>query len=708
MYSELIATKTGIGRHQIENTLNLLDEGATIPFISRYRKERTGGLDEVAISTIKDEYDKLKELTKRKEYIVNAIVKTGKLTDELKERIDKCWDTDILEDIYMPYKTKNKTKAETARLLGLEPLAKAIMRRDRTDLEILATRYVKGEVKDTDTAIAHARNIIAEWISENEKIRNIVRSIYSRTAQISSKVIKGKEEEGNKYKDYFNFSEPLKYCSSHRFLAMSRGENEGFLKLSITNVEEPSIERIESFYKIGSDNNDCEKEIRAAIKDSFKRLIKPSIDSEFIRQSKEKADKEAIDVFASNIRQLLLSPPLGNKRVLAIDPGFRTGCKVVCLDAQGNLLHNDTIYPHPPKEDRSLSAKKIMNMIEVYNLDVIAIGNGTASRETESFITSLRYSRDIKVFIVSEDGASIYSASKIAREEFPNYDVTVRGAVSIGRRLIDPLAELVKIDPKSIGVGQYQYDVDQTELKKALDRVVESCVNLVGVNLNTASKYLLQYVSGLGSQIAENIVNYRKENGDFTNREQLKKVPRLGPKAFEQCAGFLRVKNGDNPLDNSAVHPESYHIVEAISKRLRKNVSQLIGNKEVLQQVDIKEFTTDKIGEYTIKDIITELEKPGLDPRNQVKVFEFDKSIKTISDLKTGMELPGIVTNITNFGCFVDVGIKENGLIHISQLSDSFVSDPTKIVSIHQHVKVRVLDIDMERKRIQMKLIEKL
>lgn len=708
MYSELIATKTGIGRHQIENTLNLLDEGATIPFISRYRKERTGGLDEVAISTIKDEYDKLKELTKRKEYIVNAIVKTGKLTDELKERIDKCWDTDILEDIYMPYKTKNKTKAETARLLGLEPLAKAIMRRDRTDLEILATRYVKGEVKDTDTAIAHARNIIAEWISENEKIRNIVRSIYLRTAQISSKVIKGKEEEGNKYKDYFNFSEPLKYCSSHRFLAMSRGENEGFLKLSITNVEEPSIERIESFYKIGSDNNDCEKEIRAAIKDSFKRLIKPSIDSEFIRQSKEKADKEAIDVFASNIRQLLLSPPLGNKRVLAIDPGFRTGCKVVCLDAQGNLLHNDTIYPHPPKEDRSLSAKKIMNMIEVYNLDVIAIGNGTASRETESFITSLRYSRDIKVFIVSEDGASIYSASKIAREEFPNYDVTVRGAVSIGRRLIDPLAELVKIDPKSIGVGQYQYDVDQTELKKALDRVVESCVNLVGVNLNTASKYLLQYVSGLGSQIAENIVNYRKENGDFTNREQLKKVPRLGPKAFEQCAGFLRVKNGDNPLDNSAVHPESYHIVEAISKRLRKNVSQLIGNKEVLQQVDIKEFTTDKIGEYTIKDIITELEKPGLDPRNQVKVFEFDKSIKTISDLKTGMELPGIVTNITNFGCFVDVGIKENGLIHISQLSDSFVSDPTKIVSIHQHVKVRVLDIDMERKRIQMKLIEKL
>lgn len=708
MYSELIATKTGIGRHQIENTLNLLDEGATIPFISRYRKERTGGLDEVAISTIKDEYDKLKELTKRKEYIVNAIEKTGKLTDELKERIDKCWDTDILEDIYMPYKIKNKTKAETARLLGLEPLAKAIMRRDRTDLEILATRYVKGEVKDTDTAIAHARNIIAEWISENEKIRNIVRSIYSRIAQISSKVIKGKEEEGNKYKDYFNFSEPLKYCSSHRFLAMSRGENEGFLKLSITNVEEPSIERIESFYKIGSDNNDCEKEIRAAIKDSFKRLIKPSIDSEFIRQSKEKADKEAIDVFASNIRQLLLSPPLGNKRVLAIDPGFRTGCKVVCLDAQGNLLHNDTIYPHPPKEDRSLSAKKIMNMIEVYNLDVIAIGNGTASRETESFITSLRYSRDIKVFIVSEDGASIYSASKIAREEFPNYDVTVRGAVSIGRRLIDPLAELVKIDPKSIGVGQYQYDVDQTELKKALDRVVESCVNLVGVNLNTASKYLLQYVSGLGSQIAENIVNYRKENGDFTNREQLKKVPRLGPKAFEQCAGFLRVKNGDNPLDNSAVHPESYHIVEAISKRLGKNVSQLIGNKEVLQQVDIKEFTTDKIGEYTIKDIITELEKPGLDPRNQVKVFEFDKSIKTISDLKTGMELPGIVTNITNFGCFVDVGIKENGLIHISQLSDSFVSDPTKIVSIHQHVKVRVLDIDMERKRIQMKLIEKL
>lgn len=706
MYSTIIEQTTGISRKQVENTIQLLDEGATIPFISRYRKEKTSGLDEIAVGKIKDEYERLKELTKRKEFIESAIEKAGKLTDELKRRLNDCWESETLEDIYLPFKVKTRTKAEVARTNGLEPLAKIIMKRNANNIGHISEKYISANVKDIDSAIEGARNIIAEWINENERIRDIARTTYSRKAVISSKVVKGKEEAGIKYKDYFSFSEPLSKCSSHRLLAMMRGENEGFLKLSITEVEETFLERAKSFYRLDSSYlNECEEEILKALKDSFKRLIKPSIDTEFIQKAKAKADKEAINVFASNLRQLLLAAPLGEKRVLAIDPGFRTGCKVVCLDAQGNLLHNETIYPHAPQNEKSIAAKKISKLVEAYKIEAIAIGNGTASRETEAFITSIRYDRELQVFVVSEDGASIYSASKIAREEFPEYDVTVRGAVSIGRRLMDPLAELVKIDPKSIGVGQYQYDVDQTQLKNALDRVVESCVNAVGVNINTASKYLLSYVSGVGSQLAENIFKYRKENGPFKTRENLKNVPRLGSKTFEQCAGFLRIKDGDNPLDNSAVHPESYPIVMSISKKLGKDVKELIGNKELLQKIKIDDFISEKTGEYTLKDIISELEKPGLDPRNNIEIFEFDKSIKSISDLKPGIELPGIITNITNFGCFVDIGIKENGLIHISQLSDQFVSDPSSVVSIHQHVMVKVLDIDLVRKRIQLKLI---
>lgn len=706
MYSTIIEQTTGISRKQVENTIQLLDEGATIPFISRYRKEKTSGLDEIAVGKIKDEYERLKELTKRKEFIESAIEKAGKLTDELKRRLNDCWESETLEDIYLPFKVKTRTKAEVARTNGLEPLAKIIMKRNANNIGHISEKYISANVKDIDSAIEGARNIIAEWINENERIRDIARTTYSRKAVISSKVVKGKEEAGIKYKDYFSFSEPLNKCSSHRLLAMMRGENEGFLKLSITEVEETFLERAKSFYRLDSSYlNECEEEILKALKDSFKRLIKPSIDTEFIQKAKAKADKEAINVFASNLRQLLLAAPLGEKRVLAIDPGFRTGCKVVCLDAQGNLLHNETIYPHAPQNEKSIAAKKISKLVEAYKIEAIAIGNGTASRETEAFITSIRYDRELQVFVVSEDGASIYSASKIAREEFPEYDVTVRGAVSIGRRLMDPLAELVKIDPKSIGVGQYQYDVEQTQLKNALDRVVESCVNAVGVNINTASKYLLSYVSGVGSQLAENIIKYRKENGPFKTRENLKNVPRLGSKTFEQCAGFLRIKDGDNPLDNSAVHPESYPIVMSISKKLGKDVKELIGNKELLQKIKINDFISEKTGEYTLKDIISELEKPGLDPRNNIEIFEFDKSIKSISDLKPGIELPGIITNITNFGCFVDIGIKENGLIHISQLSDQFVSDPSSVVSIHQHVMVKVLDIDLARKRIQLKLI---
>jgi len=703
IFSKMIATALNIAVHQVENTLSLLNGGATIPFISRYRKEATGGLDEVQIGEIKERYDKLSDIAKRKETILKTIEEQGKLTTDLKKRIDTCWDTTELEDIYLPYKPKRKTRAEAARQKGLEPLATILMMQRENNLMARVRTFVKGEVKDEEDALKGARDIIAEQVSEDERARNQVRNQFSRQAIISSKVVKGKEEEAAKYKDYFDFSEPLKRCTSHRLLAIRRGEAEGLLKVSISPDDEECTERLERSYVRG--NNECSRQVQEAVKDAYKRLLKPSIETEFAALSKEKADEEAIRVFAGNLRQLLLAPPLGQKRVMGIDPGYRTGCKIVCLDAQGNLLHNETIYPHPPKSEHGLSARKLTKLVEQYQVEAIAIGNGTASRETEAFVTNQRYDRKLQVFVVSEDGASIYSASKIAREEFPDYDVTVRGAVSIGRRLMDPLAELVKIEAKSIGVGQYQHDVDQTALKKSLDTTVESCVNSVGVNLNTASRHLLTYISGLGPTLAQNIVDYRAENGAFTSRKELMKVPRMGAKAFEQCAGFLRIPGAKNPLDNSAVHPESYAVVEHIAKDMGCSVEELIKNKEIRDKIDIRKYVSDKVGLPTLTDIMAELEKPGRDPRQAIKVFEFDKNVKTIDDLKAGMVLPGIVTNITNFGCFVDVGIKENGLVHVSQLCRQFVSDPTTVVSIHQHVQVKVLSIDMERKRISMTMI---
>ena len=703
IFSKMIATALNIAVHQVENTLSLLNGGATIPFISRYRKEATGGLDEVQIGEIKERYDKLSDIAKRKETILKTIEEQGKLTTDLKKRIDTCWDATELEDIYLPYKPKRKTRAESARQKGLEPLATILMMQRENNLMTRVRTFVKGEVKDEEDALKGARDIIAEQVSEDERARNQVRNQFSRQAIISSKVVKGKEEEAAKYKDYFDFSEPLKRCTSHRLLAIRRGEAEGLLKVSISPDDEECTERLERSYVRG--NNECSRQVQEAVKDAYKRLLKPSIETEFAALSKEKADEEAIRVFAGNLRQLLLAPPLGQKRVMGIDPGYRTGCKIVCLDAQGNLLHNETIYPHPPKSEHGLSARKLTKLVEQYQVEAIAIGNGTASRETEAFVTNQRYDRKLQVFVVSEDGASIYSASKIAREEFPDYDVTVRGAVSIGRRLMDPLAELVKIEAKSIGVGQYQHDVDQTALKKSLDTTVESCVNSVGVNLNTASRHLLTYISGLGPTLAQNIVDYRAENGAFTSRKELMKVPRMGAKAFEQCAGFLRIPGAKNPLDNSAVHPESYAVVEHIAKDMGCSVEELIKNKEIRDKIDIRKYVSDKVGLPTLTDIMAELEKPGRDPRQAIKVFEFDKNVKTIDDLKAGMVLPGIVTNITNFGCFVDVGIKENGLVHVSQLCRQFVSDPTTVVSIHQHVQVKVIGIDMERKRISMTMI---
>ena len=703
IFSKMIATALNIAVRQVENTLSLLNGGATIPFISRYRKEATGGLDEVQIGEIKERHDKLTEITKRKETILKTIEEQGKLTADLKKRIETCWDATELEDIYLPYKPKRKTRAEAARQKGLEPLATILMMQRENNLMARVRTFIKGEVKDEDDALKGARDIIAEQVSEDERSRNQVRNQFSRQAIISSKVVKGKEEEAAKYKDYFDFSEPLKRCTSHRLLAIRRGEAEGLLKVSISPDDEECTERLERNYVRG--NNECSQHVKEAVRDAYKRLLKPSIETEFAALSKEKADEEAIRVFAGNLRQLLLAPPLGQKRVMGIDPGYRTGCKVVCLDAQGNLLHNETIYPHPPKSEHGISARKLTKLVEQYAIEAIAIGNGTASRETEAFVTSQRYDRKLQVFVVSEDGASIYSASKIAREEFPEYDVTVRGAVSIGRRLMDPLAVLVKIDAKSIGVGQYQHDVDQTALKKSLDTTVESCVNSVGVNLNTASRHLLTYVSGLGPTLAQNIVDYRAENGAFSSRKELMKVPRMGAKAFEQCAGFLRIPGAKNPLDNSAVHPESYAVVEHIAKDMKCSVTDLIQNKELRSRIDIKKYVTDQVGLPTLTDILAELEKPGRDPRQAIKVFEFDKNVKTIDDLKVGMTLPGIVTNITNFGCFVDVGIKENGLVHVSQLCREFVSDPTTVVSIHQHVQVKVIGIDMERKRISMTMI---
>ena len=699
----MIAAAMKLQEHRVENTLKLLQGGATIPFISRYRKEATGGMDEVQISEINDRYEKLCELAKRKETIISTIEEQGKMTAELRSRIDNCWDSTELEDIYLPFKPKRKTRAEAARQKGLEPLAIILMMQRENNLMAKAAQFVKGEVKDEEDALKGARDIIAEQINEDERARNQIRNIFTRQAIITAKVVKGKEKEEDaaKYRDYFDFSEPLKRCTSHRLLAIRRGEAEGILKVTISPEEDDECtDRLERQFVRG--NGECSSQVAEAVKDAYKRLLKPAIETEFSAISKEKADEEAIRVFAENLRQLLLAPPLGQKRVMGIDPGFRTGCKVVCLDAQGTLLHNEAIYPHPPKSEEALAARKIVKLVEQYKIEAIAIGNGTASRETERFVTSQRYDREVQVFVVSEDGASIYSASKNAREEFPNYDVTVRGAVSIGRRLMDPLAELVKIDAKSIGVGQYQHDVDQTKLKESLDRTVESCVNLVGVNLNTASKHLLTYVSGLGPSLAQNIVDYRTENGPFASRKELLKVPRMGAKAFEQCAGFLRIPGADNPLDNSAVHPESYAIVEKMAKDMKCTVADLIKDKELRAKIDIKKYVTDTVGLPTLNDIMKELDKPGRDPRQQIQVFEFDKNVKTLDDLREGMELPGIVTNITNFGCFVDIGIKENGLVHISQLADKFVSDPTTVVSIHQHVRVKVMGIDHERKRVQL------
>lgn len=702
-FSQMIATALKLPVHRVENTLKLLQGGATIPFISRYRKEATGGLDEVQIGDIHTRYEKLCELAKRKETVLSTIEEQGKLTDTLRERISNCWDATELEDIYLPFKPKRKTRAEAARQKGLEALAMLLLMQRENNLSARVRQFVKGDVKDEEDALKGARDIIAEQVNEDERARNLIRNQFSRQAMITSKVVKGKEKEeaALKYRDYFDFSEPLKKCTSHRLLAIRRGEAEGILKVSITPDDESACtERLERQYVHG--NGECSAQVAEAVNDAYKRLLKPAIETEFSALSKEKADEEAIRVFAENLRQLLLAPPLGQKRTMGIDPGYRTGCKVVCLDSQGTLLHNEAIYPHPPKSETALAGRKLVKLVEQYKIEAIAIGNGTASRETERFVTSQRYDREVQVFVVSEDGASIYSASKIARDEFPEYDVTVRGAVSIGRRLMDPLAELVKIDAKSIGVGQYQHDVDQSKLKASLDQTVESCVNLVGVNVNTASKHLLTYVSGLGPTLAQNIVDYRTENGAFHSRKELLKVPRMGAKAFEQCAGFLRIPQADNPLDNSAVHPESYAIVEKIAKDLKCSVADLIKNKELRSQIDIKNYVTDAVGLPTLTDILQELDKPGRDPRQKIQVFEFDKNVQTIDDLREGMELPGIINNITNFGCFVDIGIKENGLVHISQLADKFVSDPTTVVSMHQHVRVRVLSIDHERKRIQL------
>lgn len=703
-YANIIAKKLNLNGHYVENTLQLLEEGCTIPFISRYRKERTGNMDEVQIAAISEANDKLKDIDKRKETVVKTITEQGKMTDELQRRIEDCWDANELEDIYMPFKPKRRTKAQMARELGLEPLSVILMMQRESNPEAAAKRFVKEGVKDVAAAIKGAQDIIAETVSEDERSRQQVRSAFRREAIISSKVVKAKAdtEEAAKFSDYFDFSEPLKRCSSHRLLAMRRGENEGILRISISADDEGCIDRVKRFFIRGYGK--CSSLVGEAVEDSYKRLLKPAIETEFANLSKEKADEEAINVFTENLRQLLLSAPLGQKRVMGVDPGFRTGCKVVCLDEQGNLLHHEAIFPHPPVNKPQQAAQQVEKMVERFNIEAIAIGNGTASRETTAFIKSLHFNHDVKQFVVSEDGASVYSASKTAREEFPDEDVTVRGAVSIGRRLMDPLAELVKIDPKSIGVGQYQHDVDQTKLKKSLDLTVESCVNTVGVNLNTASQHLLTYVSGLGPTLAKNIVEYRKENGAFTSRAQLKKVSRLGPSAFEQCAGFLRIPGAKNPLDNSAVHPESYKIVEQMAKDCHCTVSDLIKDKKKRESIDIKRYITDTIGIPTLTDIIKELEKPGRDPREQIETFEFDKNVTTVDDLIEGMILPGIVTNITNFGAFVDVGVHQDGLVHISQLADRYVSDPTQVVKLHQHVKVKVVEVDRKRNRISLSM----
>ena len=712
IFTQLIANELHLQEHAVENTLKLLDEGCTIPFISRYRKERTGGLDEVQITAISNRCEQLQEIAKRKETVIKTITELEKMTPELQKRINDCWEATVLEDIYLPYKPKRRTRAQVAREQGLEPLATLLMLQREPHPEQAAKRFVRGDITDIASALHGAQDIIAEQVSEEEGSRNQIRAAFRREAFIVSKVVKAKKDtdEAAKYADYFDWEEPLRRCTSHRLLAMRRGENEGILRVSITIDDEEAVNRLQRHYVHG--NGACQRLVAEAVEDGYKRLLYPSIETEFANISKEKADEEAINVFTENLRQLLLGAPLGQKRVMGIDPGFRTGCKVVCLDAQGNLLHHEAIFPHPPVNHRMQATVHVQQMITDYHIEAIAIGNGTASRETKEFVEDCIQSlpslmgegSGVRLFVVSEDGASVYSASKVAREEFPDEDVTVRGAVSIGRRLMDPLAELVKIDPKSIGVGQYQHDVDQTKLKHSLDQTVESCVNLVGVNLNTASQHLLMYVSGLGPTLAKNIVDYRKENGAFTSRAQLKKVPRLGPAAFQQCAGFLRIPLAKNPLDNSAVHPESYGIVEQMAKDQHCTVIDLINDKEKHDAIDIRHYVTTETGLPTLTDIMRELEKPGRDPREQIEEFEFDPNIQTVEDLQEGMELPGIVTNITNFGAFVDIGVHQDGLVHISQLADKYVSDPTKVVRLHQHVRVRVIGIDLRRNRISLSM----
>ena len=707
IFTKLINTELHLQEHAVENTLKLLDEGCTIPFISRYRKERTGGLDEVQITAISNRLEQLQEIAKRKDTVVKTITELGKMTPELQKRIDDCWESTVLEDIYLPYKPKRRTRAQVAREQGLEPLAQLLLLQREQDPKRAAQRFVRDGLAVAD-CLKGAQDIIAEQMSEDERSRNQVRSAFRREAFIESKVVKAKKDsdEAQKYSDYFEWEEPLKRCSSHRLLAMRRGESEGILRVSIT-IDDEAVERLQRNYVRG--NGACQRLVAEAIEDGYKRLLLPSIETEFMNLSKQKADEEAIRVFAENLRQLLLGAPLGQKRVMGIDPGFRTGCKVVCLDAQGNLLHHEAIFPHPPINHRMQATMHLQDMVKKFQIEAIAIGNGTASRETKEFVEdALKEMAQGKpaptIFVVSEDGASVYSASKVARDEFPDEDVTVRGAVSIGRRLMDPLAELVKIDPKSIGVGQYQHDVDQSQLKHTLDQTVESCVNLVGVNLNTASQHLLTYVSGLGPVLAQNIVDYRKENGAFTSRAQLKKVPRLGPAAYQQCAGFLRIPDAKNPLDNSAVHPESYHVVEQMAKDQHCSVSDLISDATKRSQIDIKQYVTDEVGLPTLTDIMKELEKPGRDPREQIEEFEFDNSVQTIEDLHEGMELPGIVTNITNFGAFVDIGVHQDGLVHVSQLANKYVSDPTQVVRLHQHVRVRVIGVDLRRQRISLSM----
>ncbi|XRE42983.1 Transcription accessory protein (S1 RNA-binding domain) [Tenacibaculum discolor] len=699
-----ITSRTQISQKSIQNTIELLNEDCTVPFIARYRKEKTGNLDEVEIGQIVQLKEQFEALEKRKTAILKAIEEQDALTDELKAKIEKTEDLTTLEDIYLPYKKKRKTKAETARKKGLEPLAKMIMSQRVNDLDYTASKYVSNEIESEEKALEGARHIIAEWINERTDIRNNIRYQLERFATIATKVVKTKKENeaAQKFKDYFDWEENLSRIPSHRLLAILRAEKEGIIRVKISIDDERALQKIED--RIIRSHNECAEQIELAISDAYKRLLFPALSNEALSIAKEKADENAIKVFAKNLQQLLLGSPLGEKRILAIDPGFRTGCKVVCLNEQGDLLHNETIFPHAPKHQSKEAMNKLNSLADAYKIEAIAIGNGTASRETEQLVKRVYFKNPVEVFIVSEAGASIYSASKIARDEFPNYDVTVRGAVSIGRRLADPLAELVKIEAKSIGVGQYQHDVDQTQLKKSLDTVVEHCVNKVGVNINTASASLLSYVSGIGPKLAENIVNYRNENGAFTNRTAIKKVPRLGGKAFEQSAGFLRIKNGDNPLDDSAVHPERYTLVKQIAKDVGKKVYDLIGNSSVLKQIKLQQYVTDSYGLPTLQDIVKELDKPGLDPREKAKAFSFNEHIKTIDDVRTGMILPGIVNNITNFGCFVDIGIKESGLVHVSNLANTFVQDVNEHVSLHQHVQVKVLEVDVTRKRIQLSM----